>query len=155
MRLPIGEPERDAALPGVEPPQVPAVASVLVVDDEPEIGLMLQEVLERDGHRVAVAASGAEALTLLAAGRFDLVLSDLRMADGNGVELYQAIGTRHPELAQRFLAMTGDTLGSIRDSLPAEMRAGLIDKPIDLVALRRALAERLARLRADEAGPGG
>ena len=60
---------------------------------------MLQEALERDGYRVTLAASGPEALVLLAESGFDLVLSDLRMADGNGVELYRAIGAKHPDLS--------------------------------------------------------
>jgi CheY-like chemotaxis protein len=144
LRLPMGELEHLAPLAEAETPSARWTANILVVDDELEIGLMLQEVLERDGYRVTLAAGGANALTLLAEGRFDLVLSDLRMADGNGVELYQAITSQYPELAHRFMAMTGDTLGSTRDRLLPEVRLCLIEKPIDLAALRRTLAERLA-----------
>ena len=107
---------------------------------------MLQEVWSgtatgSTGHQRPGSAdlAGAQAVRL--------VLSDLRMADGDGVELYQAIAARHPQLAGRFIAMTGDTLGSTRDRLPPEVRRRLVEKPIDLVALRRVLAERLAGLR--------
>ena len=132
-------PERPAA---GEP--APAAARILVVDDEAEIALMLQEALERDGHRVVTAGNGREARVLLAADRFDLVLSDIRMAEIDGPDLYRAICLDHPELADRFLVMTGDTLGSALQRLPPAMREQRIEKPIDLAALRRLMAERLA-----------
>ena len=123
----------------------PAAARILVVDDEAEIALMLQEALERDGHRVVTAGNGREARVLLAADRFDLVLSDIRMAEMDGPDLYRAICLDHPDLADRFLVMTGDTLGPALERLPPAMRDRRIEKPIDLAALRRLMAERLAR----------
>jgi PAS domain S-box-containing protein len=144
--LPIGKPEAPAPSPAPEAAQLPGSGTILVVDDEPEILAMLQEALERDGFKVVLASSGAEALSVLAAGGVDLVLSDIRMADVDGIELYRGIGARFPALAERFMAMTGDTLGSALDRLPADVRLRLVEKPIDLTALRRLLAERLARL---------
>ena len=147
VRLPIGEPELALATPAVASLAVTGPADILVVDDEAEIGLMLQEVLEADGYRVTLAGSAREALAALAADEFDLVLSDIRMADGDGIELYRAIGSHHPKMSERFLVMTGDTLGSTLDRLPPELREWRIEKPMDLVVLRRMLADRLASLR--------
>jgi hypothetical protein len=63
----------------------------------------------------------------------------------DGPDLYRAICLDHPDLADRFLVMTGDTLGPALERLPPAMRDRRIEKPIDLAALRRLMAERLAR----------
>ena len=122
-----------------------AEAAILVVDDEEEICAMLQDSLERDGYRVATAPSGQEALALLGAQPFDLVISDIRMADGDGVELYRAIAAHHPHLAGRFILMTGDTLGSALARVPTSIRNRCIEKPMDLGELRRTLSDCLKR----------
>ena len=57
---------------------------VLVVDDNEENRLVAERILSRDGHSVAVAPSGADAIDMLSADRFDLVLMDLRMPDMDG-----------------------------------------------------------------------
>ncbi|MBS0002414.1 MAG: sigma-54-dependent Fis family transcriptional regulator [Thioalkalivibrio sp.] len=64
-----------------------SVAYVLVVDDEPDIRMLLRDVLEDEGYEVALAGSVAEAKTARRARRPDLVLLDVWMPDGDGISL--------------------------------------------------------------------
>jgi CheY-like chemotaxis protein len=79
--------------------------TVLVVDDEETIRALLQEWLGRAGHVVQTAASGREALQLAGKTRFDLVVTDVLMPDGDGLELIAALKTALP--SARVLAISG------------------------------------------------
>ena len=71
---------------------------ILVVDDEPNIRTMFQDVLERSGYQVTTAGSGAEALELARNERFDLAFLDIKMPGLNGVETLQALKQLNPEV---------------------------------------------------------
>lgn len=64
---------------------------ILVVDDEPGITELLQICFEREGFRVSTAGGGWEAIALVEAQSFDLVLTDVRMPSGDGIELLERI----------------------------------------------------------------
>ena len=68
----------------------PTKPRILIVDDEPSMRDMLRIVLRRDGYDVVVAENGREALGILERDRVDLLLSDIRMADLNGVDVLRA-----------------------------------------------------------------
>jgi PAS domain S-box-containing protein len=110
---------------------------ILVVDDEAEVAELIRDLLESAGHEVAVAESGAVALELLDTARFDAIVSDLRMPDMDGAELWREVGRLHPALAGRMMFITGDTLSpGARDFLGAT-GCPKLDKPFskaDLVA---------------------
>jgi CheY-like chemotaxis protein/PAS domain-containing protein len=92
------------ASPAVAPEQVDR-AVVLVVDDEQATLRSIKIVLS--DHDVDVAASAQEALELLQARRYDVVLCDLIMPEMTGMALYGQILARDPAQAQRFVFMTG------------------------------------------------
>jgi putative nucleotidyltransferase with HDIG domain len=71
-------------------------ARILVVDDENHVRSMIGATLERHGYDVQLAASGREALELLAQNTFDLVLTDIVMQDGNGIMLLDRIRGKQP-----------------------------------------------------------
>ncbi|MCS6817961.1 MAG: response regulator [Blastocatellia bacterium] len=71
------------------------MAKILLVDDEPSIRLFYSAVLADEGYEVAEAPSGAEALRLLNAEPFDLVVLDIRLGSQSGLELLQQIAS-HP-----------------------------------------------------------
>jgi CheY-like chemotaxis protein len=109
------------------------VATVLVVDDEEDVRGVLREILELGGHRVVEACSGKAALARLARGPVDLVLSDIRMPDGDGWSLLAEIRRQDPRRPPVVL-ITG-----FSDATSEEARARgaqeLISKPCDLLAL--------------------
>lgn len=81
------------------------MARVLVVEDEQQMRRMIGRVLAAAGHRVLEAENGEKALSLLAAGIPDLVITDLFMPEKEGIETIRAIRQNHPDLP--IIAMTG------------------------------------------------
>ena len=126
------------ALPGE------AQGRLLVVDDEAELADLMRAMLESAGYEVATAESGAVALELLAEARFDAIVSDLRMPDMDGAQLWREVRDRHPALARRMLFVTGDTLSPGARRFLDEGRCPSLDKPFaraDLLERVRALVE--------------
>jgi len=73
------------------------MATILVVDDEPALRLTMTMLLKRCGHRVCEADGVASAVTALARERPDVVVTDLRMPDGAGLDVLRAAKLRCPE----------------------------------------------------------
>jgi CheY-like chemotaxis protein len=113
----------------------------LVVDDEPEIADSLAELLEREGYRVRIAASGREAKTLLSDSDFDLILSDLRMPDGDGASLHSWVQAERPHLASRMGFVTGDTIEPSALAFLAKANRPSLEKPFTPAALRALVAQ--------------
>jgi two-component system NtrC family sensor kinase len=119
-----------------------------VVDDEPDVGQLLIDILERDGHRVDRASSGREALACLEGGEVDLILSDLRMPDLDGPALYRELAAQRPELLARLVFMTGDTLGGDMTGFLTETRVRVLEKPLDPAAVSHKVQTFLAARKA-------
>jgi len=122
----------------------PEVRKVLVVDDEAGMRRMLRLVLEGADYQVAEAASGSEALTQLQADRFDLILSDIRMPDLDGLGLLQQI--RQQGIDGTVIMMSA--YGSI-DTAVECLKNGAYDyiskpfKPDEVILTLRKAEERL------------
>jgi CheY-like chemotaxis protein len=144
--LPLGEPPAGSPAASTEAAAMPApTGDILVVDDETDIAAFVAEILVEVGHRVDTAAHGLEALERLCQRAYDLVISDIRMPHLDGPGLYRAAVEERPELARRFIFVTGDTLDhATRDFLE---QAGLptIEKPLDIGQVQRLVAARLDR----------
>jgi len=80
-------------------------AEILVADDEPNIRETINDVLRKYQANVTVCASGAEAIAILAKRGFDLVLSDIKMPDKTGYEVFDAAHKRSPTMP--VILMTG------------------------------------------------
>ena len=112
---------------------------VLVVDDEEGVRETVKEILEAVGHRVAFAASGAQAIDRLKRHTFDAILTDVRMPDIDGITLFRQISEQWPDQARRVVFMTGDTMtGSLRDCASDRGRP-VIEKPFLPQELRAAI----------------
>jgi len=72
------------------------MARILIVDDEPKLGRVLVEMLESVGHDVAHAAGGAAAIQRIATGDLDVVVSDLRMPDVDGMAVLREVRRTSP-----------------------------------------------------------
>src|SRR5574341_2546364 len=120
-------------------------ASILVVDDEPTIRLLVTSVLKDEGYAVTAAATGEEALQLAARRHFHLVITDLKMPGISGVELLERVKRDDPGTAVILLTAFGTVEGAVE-----AMRKGACDyllkplaNPDELrLAVRRALDER-------------
>ena len=143
VRLP-RTPAEAAERPAEAPVRRRRAARILVVDDEPEVGQMLIDILERDGYRVDRAHSGREALSRLRTSKVDLILSDLRMPDLDGPALYRELAAQRPELLSRIVFMTGDTLSGDMTGFLSETGVRLLEKPLDPTAVSTRIALVLA-----------
>jgi CheY-like chemotaxis protein len=114
------------------------MTAILLVDDDPRMQVLGRKVLERQGYRVVIAASGDEAAVAAAAERFDLVLMDLEMPRVDGHEALRLVKERQPGLpvvAVTAYAMVGD-LERCRE----EGFDDYLSKPYDIVELRSIVA---------------
>ena len=105
---------------------------------------MSARALSTVGHEVTTACDGGEALDLLKreAGRFDLLLTDIRMPVMDGIALSLAAGRDYPDLI--ILLMTGYADQRERAHGLDALIHDVITKPFSLAALRAAVAEALA-----------
>lgn len=88
-----------------------AAARVLVLDDNAMITDMLGSMLDMFGYQAATANAGEDALELLSQHPYDVILSDLRMPGMDGQEFYRRAVAQHPNLANRIVFLTGDSVG--------------------------------------------
>jgi DNA-binding NtrC family response regulator len=118
---------------------------VLVVDDEQHQRDILQTILSSEGYEAVTASNGRQALAALRDGTFDVVLTDLKMPDLDGLALLDETLRLQPRLS--VLLMTAH--GTI-DSAVAAMRKGAFDyqtKPLDREQLLLALGRAVERTR--------
>ncbi len=95
---------------------------ILVVEDDPDMLALLQEHLQGEGYRVAALASGREALARLRSETFDVVVTDLRMPDVDGMEVLRACREIQPET--RVILVTA--FGTVETAIQA-IRDGAFD----------------------------
>lgn len=78
-------------------------SKILIVDDEEEVCNVLSEQLRLHGYATEVAGSGQEALEILKREAFDLIITDVRMPQMDGVELLQKVSKLYPDIAKILL----------------------------------------------------
>ncbi|MEZ4364533.1 MAG: HDOD domain-containing protein [Kofleriaceae bacterium] len=119
--------------------------NVLFVDDEPLVLRSIERVLRtrRVSWQVRFANTADEALQLLEAGPFDVIVSDLRMPGVDGAQLLREVRSRHPEVARLVLSGQAATSEGLEVMRVAHQ---CLAKPYDLATLRR-MVEGLASAR--------
>jgi len=119
------------------------MARVLVVDDEDSMRALVARAIAMDGHDIATAADGAEALELLgAAATFDLLLTDIQMPIMDGIALALTAARDFPKLP--ILLMTGFADQRERASGLNAIAHDVISKPFSVADIRTAVAGALA-----------
>ena len=141
-------------LPYVEPvyraepgrPTVTAVGlpglQILVIDDEEPLRMALERYLMAHGHRVESTGSGEHGLELLDSNRYDAIVLDMRMPDISGQVLFERLRAKRPELAERVIFITGDTVSRDLRSFLESTGRPFIPKPFEFAALQEALPRR-------------
>src|SRR5256714_7526760 len=116
---------------------------VLVVDDEESVVMTIKAILQLDGYNVETTMSGAEARAMVRETEYDLVLTDLRLEDGDGLDVLKAVRESYPETVT--IMLTG--YASLESAIQA-LRAGAYDylvKPSEVEELRRTVARGIER----------
>ncbi len=114
---------------------------ILVVDDEDMIRDLCYHILSSEGYQVSVASNGTEALDVLNRGDVDLLITDIKMPEMDGLELFERVKQRNQEIVSIFITGHG-TLDTAIESL---MRGvdGFVLKPFTqeelLIAVQRAV----------------
>lgn len=111
---------------------------ILVIDDEPDLRTLYELTLLREGYQVDAAATIQEAWDLLNAKRYDLVITDMRLPDGSGIDLLK--GVRAQQRRERCIVITA--YGSAENAVES-LKAGAFDyltKPVDLKQFRAVVA---------------
>jgi len=126
--------------------------SALVVDDERDIRELLVLTLGRMGLRISTAANLAEARELLASNPYDLCITDMRLPDGNGIELVSEIAQHYPRTPVAMITAFGSM-----DLAVEALKAGAFDfvsKPVDIAVLRGLVKHALELNNAERPQPG-
>jgi CheY-like chemotaxis protein len=134
--------EEAVATPRVPDAQTaPAGLRVLLVDDHPDTCAALERLLTLRGHQVTAAHNMREALVTASHGSFDLLISDVGLPDGNGMDLLRTMRTLQPI---RGIAISGFGMDTdIGKSLEAGFAEHLV-KPVKLEKLEAAIARVMA-----------
>jgi CheY-like chemotaxis protein len=119
----------------------PAIESILVIDDDPDVRAFISESLAEQGYRVTDASDGKSGLSAFTAGRPDLVVLDFIMPGLSGADVASRILSTHPDQPILFVSGYSET-DSIRRIAP---NAPLLTKPFRAEALSKAVRTALLR----------
>lgn len=117
-------------------------ATVLVIEDDPDIRRMIRAALEAAGAKGEDAADAEEALAKITEGSFDAAVLDWNLGATNSARLLEEMQSSWPELFEHTLIMSGDFLSAGDNNAEARLGRPLLAKPFR----PRNLIERLAEL---------
>ncbi len=116
---------------------------ILVVEDEADLAVTYDRLLRRHGYRVVTAASRVEGLMAIASAPPALVIADLRLPDGNGLDIIQAARAREPKIP--VIVVTAFASRAASDAAMASGAAAFLAKPFPASALLRLVHDELER----------
>ena len=127
-------------------------AKILLVDDDAAIRMVVTEALRREGHDVRSVATVAEQVAMLERFVPDVLITDVILPDGNGLDLVPTILAQRPDLPVIVLSAQNTLTTAVRATEQGAF--DYLPKPFDLDALCRAVRDGLARVKlVDEAEP--
>jgi len=139
------------------PPSVPTATRplrgrILAIDDEERLLRAIERILADEHHDVVVTESAREALSMIESGeRFDIILCDLMMPTMTGIEFYETVLARNPDLARRVVFVTGGAITAKIDAFLKSVPSLRIDKPFKIADLRATIQRLLAAQTAERA----
>ena len=126
----------EVEMPVIETVRAVAGARILTVDDEPTVGALVRTILTGAGHQVTDCRTPQEALDKLRENTYDLIVLDIRMPGMSGIELYDEIKARWPEMTGRVMFLTGDTSDLVTREYLSAHDVPYITKPFERRVLR-------------------
>ncbi|PAQ00816.1 response regulator [Mesorhizobium mediterraneum] len=120
------------------------MAKLLIVEDDESVRTLAARALERAGHMIDIAADGAQGLALIRAARggYDLVVSDIRMPEMDGIAMAKAAASLFP--AMKILLMTGYADQRERAEELNGVIVDVVQKPFTLAEIRARVEQALA-----------
>jgi len=131
-----------AAVSAESAPALPK-ARVLVIDDDARVARSIKRLLQK--HEVVLETDPEAALGRLRTEDWDVVLCDLMMPRMGGATIYRTLASERPEIAERFVIVTGGAFTAEAKQLLEENQLPVVEKPIDPIALRATIAELVDR----------
>ena len=117
-------------------------SKVLLLEDEPVISRATGRTLTAEGYEVDVAANGLIAKDKVdAQNDYEFLILDIKTPTMNGMELYDYLEQEHPELLERVIFVTGDSLGSSTRTFLERVKRPCLDKPYTPAQLRNMIKE--------------
>lgn len=114
---------------------------ILIVDDELNMRLVLTAMLKKEGYEIASAADGNEALSILKSGPIDVVITDLKMPNVDGMELLNHMNDKHPAIPVIIITAHGTVATAVE-----ALKKGALDyitKPFDLDELKNVISKAM------------
>ena len=119
---------------------------ILVIEDEASVMGFLVAALERAGYKTVQAASGADALKMLASGTYMGVVSDMRTPGGvNGADVHAWIAANRPEMVSHVVFITGDTVNEETQQILMRTGAPCIEKPFRVQQLIEIVSKTIGK----------
>jgi CheY-like chemotaxis protein len=127
------------------------MTQILIVDDQPSNRELLHIVFERQGHLIAEAGDGDEALRKIQEQATDLVLLDITMPNINGYEVLKKIRSDQRLAALLVVAVTANAMRGDREKILSAGFNGYVSKPICVASLRKEVDRLLLNVIRDAA----
>ncbi len=124
----------------------PLRGRVLVVDDEAHIAEAVTAYLVQQRFDVTPVNGAKAALALLGRAKFDIVVSDMRMPDMDGVEFHETVCRQHPRYKQRFIFVSGYLMHPRVKAFLTSTRLPYLEKPFSFDELDRTITRHLDSL---------
>ncbi len=119
-------------------------ARILLVDDEVSILEVFRRVLSRRGYEVDTSADGEDAFSRILQTDYDLVLCDIQMPNVNGIDIYQRLRKKRPEMLDRIVFISGDSINEETRAFMKTVGNRFLNKPIMFDELVETIAQALS-----------
>ncbi len=110
------------------------VKKILIVEDELAIGELCRRVLTGEGFEVDITVNGRVAQDIIEKKQYDLYLLDIRTPEINGIELYQWLKEKHPQLANRVIFTSGSAVDKDIKIFLGQTDRPFLSKPFTLMS---------------------
>jgi len=126
---------------------------VLLIDDDEDILLVIGKALSSEQYDLETATSARKAVQLLARGDYDVILSDIRMPDFDGKQLFEFLDEHLPESKERVIFLTGDIGNPKTLEFLQQVKRPYLAKPVDLPRLLELVRQFMPRQGGEEEPP--